>query len=316
MRASEAAKGIAAMIAACLIWGLSPIFYKLLAHVPPLEVLSHRTIWSLVLFGLVLAAQGRVAEIARVLGTARGALAVLLAAATISVNWGLFIWAIQVGRTVETSLGYFVYPLVSVLFGVVLLRERLSGAQWAAVGLAAFAVAVLTWGLGAAPWVSLTLAASFGVYGVIKKFVTTGPVVSVTTEVLILMPLAAVWLWGVHNQGWIGPSGRNLGTFGHSLSDSLVLMLSGPLTAAPLILFSYASRRITMATVGLVQYLNPTLQFLVATLVFAEPFTRWHGIAFPLIWVALGAYSLSAIRQERSLRRAATSSGTSSTTPT
>lgn len=312
----EAQRGVMAMVGACLIWGLSPLYYKLLVHVPPLEVLSHRTLWSMVFFGIVLLFQGRMGQVLQLLGNVRRLALVVLAALSISANWFLFIYSIQVGRAVEASLGYYIFPLVAVLLGVVVFRERLSLAKISAVALAVVAVLVLTLGLGAPPWISLALAFSFGIYGVIKKGVSAGPVVSVTAEVLMLAPLALIWLWGVHFQGWQGLTGRNLGVFGNNLRDSLLLLLSGPLTATPLILFSYASRRVALATIGLVQYLNPTLQFSVAVLIFAEPMTRWHAIAFPLIWLALAVYSLETLRQDRSARRAAAKSVTVGTTPT
>lgn len=312
----EARKGIAAMVAACVIWGLSSMYYKLLAHVPPEEVLGHRTLWSLVFFGLVLAAQGRLAELGRLLARPRALGLVALAALMISANWFLFILSIQIGHAVEASLGYYIFPLVAVALGFVFLGERHSAVKWAAVGLACVAVAGLTWGLGVAPWVSLAIAGTFGVYGLIKRGVAAGPVVSVTAEVLLLAPLALIWLWGVHGSGWVGLTGRSLATYGHDLSDSLMLMLSGPLTATPLILFSYAARRVSYATVGLVQYINPTLQFLVATLVFREAFTGWHALAFGLIWAALALYSAESLRQDRAARRAAITAGTSGTTRT
>lgn len=311
---TPAARGILAIIGACLIWGLSPMYYKLLAHVPPLEVLSHRVLWSLAFFGALLVGQGRLGQIAVAIGSARRLFWTMLATAMISTNWFLFIWAIQAGRAVEASLGYYILPLVSVLFGVVFFAEGLSRGKLVAITLAALAVVVLTIGLGTPPYISLTLAITFGIYSVVKKNTLAGPVVSVTAEVLIVAPFAAIWLWGVHNHGWIGVSGRHLATFGHNLSDSLLLMLSGPLTALPLILFSYASRRASLASIGLTSYLNPTLQFLLAVLVFAEPFTRWHAIAFPLIWAALAVYSLGVIRQDRAARRSARHSATVSTT--
>ncbi|SIO29175.1 chloramphenicol-sensitive protein RarD [Rhodovulum sp. ES.010] len=310
----EARNGVLAMVGACVIWGLSSMYYKLLAHVPPLEVLGHRTLWSLVFFGLVLAAQGRLTEIARLVARPRALAVVFLAALAISTNWFFFIFSIQTGHAVEASLGYYIFPLVAVALGFAFLGERHSAAKWVAVAMACIAVAGLTWGLGVAPWASLALAGTFGIYGLLKRAVPAGPVVSVTTEVLLLAPLALVWLWGVHAQGWTGLTGRHLATFGHDLSDSLLLMLSGPLTATPLILFSYASKRVSYATVGLVQYLNPTLQFLVATMVFREAFTPWHGFAFALIWAALALYSAESLRQERASRRASISVGTSGTT--
>lgn len=308
-----AARGIAAMVGACTIWGLSPLYYKLIAHVPPLEVLSHRTLWSLAFFGIVLMFQKRLREVAVLIRDHRALIPIIFAAVMISVNWFLYILSIQIGRAVEASLGYYIFPLVAVLLGLVAFHERLSAVKWLSVGLAGFAVLVLTVGLEAAPWISLALATTFGLYGLIKKRTAAGPVVSVTVEVLVLAPLALIWLIGVHQAGWSGLTGRSGGVFGHDLNDSLILMLSGPLTAGPLILFSYASRRITMATLGLVQYLNPTLQFLCAVLIFREPFSTWHGIAFGLIWVALAIYSAEALRQDRAARRAPAKVSTSAT---
>ncbi|MCT8160229.1 EamA family transporter RarD [Pseudoruegeria sp. SHC-113] len=309
---TEARKGILAMVAACAIWGLSALYYRLLTHIPPLEVLAHRTLWSLVFFGLVLLAQRRLGEVRSLLVNGQALWLVALASLMISVNWFLFILSIQIGRAVESSLGYYIFPLVAVLLGAGFFGERLSRAQWIAVGLAAFAVLGLTLGLGVAPWISLALAITFGLYGVIKKSLPAGPVVSVTAEVVLLLPLALVWLWGVHVLGWEGLTGRNVAAFGQGWRESLLLACAGPMTAGPLILFSYASRRIPLSTLGLVQYLNPTLQFLVAVLVLGEPFTRWHALAFPMIWAALALYTLDAFRQERALRRASVSAGTSS----
>jgi len=296
-----------AVIAANVIWGLSPLYYRELAHVPPLEVLSHRTLWSLVFFGAVLALQARLVELPQAT-RGRGALVKLIVSAClISFNWGVFIWAIQVGRTVEASLGYYIFPVISVVVGMAVFREGMHVGKLIAFALACAAVGVLTYGLGTAPWVSILLALSFAGYGVIKRTTATGPTVSVTAEVVILSPLAVVWLVAVH-MGAIGEGG---GAFGLSTRETLLLMGSGPLTAAPLILFSYASRRLGFATLGLMLYLNPTLQFLVASLIFAEPITRWHAIALPLIWVALAIYSVEAVARDRAARKSATNASTS-----
>ncbi len=212
----------------------------------------------------------------------------------------------------QASLGYFIYPLIAVLIGAFVFGEGMGWLKVSAVGLAALAVLVLTFGLGQLPWISLVLATTFGIYGLIKKRTTVGPVISVTAEVAVIAPFLLIWLLGVHNQLW-GPSiDDGSAAFGADVFDTTLLMLSGPLTALPLILFSYAARRLAMATVGLMQYVNPSLQFLVAVLVFSEPFTRWHAIAFPLIWCALALYSLHAIRQERSARINGKSVSTSS----
>ncbi|KMW57464.1 RarD protein [Candidatus Rhodobacter oscarellae] len=309
-----AAQGLIALVAANVIWGLSPAFYKLIDHVPPLEVLSHRTVWSLVLFGLYLALQGRLAEITRALRAPGEGWRICVAAAMVSVNWTLFIWAVQVDRVMEASLGYFIFPLLSVLLGVVFFGEALGRAKLAAVALAGTGVLVLTVGLGVPPYLSLILAATFGAYSVLTKNARTGPVVSVTAEVLLFTPFALVWLWGVHAHGWVALTETAVGAFGTSWRDSLILVLSGPMTAGPMMLFAFGARRLQLATVGLMQYLNPTLQFLLAVAIFAEPFTRWHGIAFPLIWLALAVYSLEALRQERAARRAAMASSTEAAT--
>ena len=193
---SDSVKGILAVILASTIWGLSPVYYKSLAHIPPLEVLSHRTLWSLVFFGLILIVQGRLGQIRVALGSRRQVANVVLAAMMVTTNWFLFIYAVQVGRAVEASLGYYILPLISVVMGVIFFGEGWSRNKIFAVALAGLAVLILTLGLGAAPYMSLTLAITFGIYSVIKKRTAAGPVVSVTTEVLLLAPLAVFWLWG------------------------------------------------------------------------------------------------------------------------
>lgn len=307
---TEAGKGILAMLAAATLWGVSAIFFKALAHVPPLEMLAHRSLWSVVFFGLVLAAQGRLAEIVRVLraGSDRGK--VIGAAVFIACNWFLFIWAVQRGEAMQGSLGYFIFPLMAVLAGRLLLGERQSIAKWAAVAIAAGAVGLLAWGLDTAPWLALAISTSFTIYGLIKRGVPAGPVVSVSAEALLLLPVALAWLAAVHLRGWVGLGTGPGALFGTGWHDTLLLIASGPVTALPLVLFSYATRRLPYATIGLVGYLNPTLQFLVAALVFAEPLTRWHAIAFPVIWAALALYTAESLRQERSARRRTASSST------
>ena len=285
-------RGVAAMVACCVIWGLSPVYYRLLDHLPAADILAHRTIWSLVFFLGVLLVQPRAGLVLRALGEKGQARWIVLAALLVSVNWFLFIVAIQIDRVTETSLGYYILPLVSVLFGLVLFGERLARLQWLAVALAATGVVVLTIGLGAAPWISMVLAMSFGIYGVLKKQVATGPVVSVTAEVLVIAPVAVLWLALFGQMGLPDP-----GTLG-------LLVLSGPMTAGPLILFSYAAKRVRLATLGLIQYLNPSLQLLLAVAVFGEPLGPAHAIAFPLIWLALALYSWVAVREERGARSA------------
>lgn len=302
------ASGILAMIGACTIWGLSPLYYKLLNHLPPLEILAHRTMWSLVFFAGLLTLQGRLRLLAKALATPRMALTLGASGLMIGANWYLFIWAIHAERATEASLGYYIFPLVAVLLGWLFHNERLRMTQAIAVLIAASGVAVLTYGLGTAPWLALSLAITFGLYGLIKKGLDLGPVVSVTAEIAILTPLALLVLLQTHNSGQ--------GAFGTSVRDTLLLICAGPLTATPLILFSLAARRLAMASVGVLQYINPTLQFACAVVVFAEPFSPWHKAAFALIWTAVALYSVSSLLAEKHARRtsiAASALGTSVT---
>jgi chloramphenicol-sensitive protein RarD len=279
--------------------------------VPPLEVLAHRTVWAAVFFGLVLALQRRGAEMRAALAAPRVWAVLAAAAVFISANWFGFIHAIQVGRALEASLGYYTFPLVAVALGYLVLGERYSRLQSVAIGLAVLAVLVLTLGLGAAPWIALLLAGTFGGYGLLKNRIGLGPVVSVFFETALLAPFALVWLGGLHAGLWGDPSGRPGGFFGTDAGASALLVLSGPMmTGGPLILFAYAARRVRLATLGLVQYLNPTLQFLVAVGIFGEPFTRWHAIAFPLIWTGLAIYSRESWRGARARQSRSISAGT------
>ncbi|MFT4714861.1 MAG: chloramphenicol-sensitive protein RarD [Paracoccaceae bacterium] len=296
----EAGKGVLAMVVACTVWGLSPIYYKQLAEVPPLEVLSHRTLWSFLIFSALLSYQKRLGDLFAVLVTMRGFLLIAAAGSLISLNWFVFIYSIQIDQAIAASFGYYVFPLVAVSIGYLGFGERLTNVQIVAVSLAVLAVLVLGFGLGVTPWISLVLAFSFGTYGLIKKSLTIGPVVSVTGEVALLLPLALIWLTGAHTAGWTGIEGRSGGFFGNDWFTTLLLVLAGLFTAGPLILFSFATKRLSMASVGFIQYLNPTLQFLVAVALFQEVFTLWHAIAFGFIWLALAIYSFSAYFQEKS----------------
>ncbi|ETW14388.1 protein RarD [Roseivivax marinus] len=301
---SETKAGIAAMIGACMIWGLSPLYYKLVAEVDPVEVLAHRTWWSLVFFAGVLAVRGRLGGVARALRTPRSAGLLVISAVMISANWFLFILSIQIEHATEASLGYYIFPLMAVLLGVVAYGERLDRAAAVAVTLATLAVALLAIREGRLPWVSLIIASTFALYGLVKKRVREDGMTSVTTEVLILSPLALGWLAAVH----FGPVEG--GVFGNDLRLSLLLAASGPLTALPLILFSHASQRVPLGTIGLIQYLNPTLQFLCATLVFREPFGPVQAVTFALIWTALAIFGGARFAQDRRRRRAVSSSAT------
>ncbi|SFE80571.1 EamA family transporter RarD [Roseivivax sediminis] len=298
--------GLLSMIAACSIWGLSPLYYKLLSHIPPLEVLAHRTLWSAVFFTGLLAMRGRLGRVDATLRDRRARRTLTFSALAISANWFLFIYSIGIGRATEASLGYYIFPLVAVLLGVALFGERLSRVEAAAVALAGAAVALLAWREGQVPYVSLLIAITFGLYGVAKKRIAADAITSVTTEVLILCPLALVWLALVH----AGAAPGQGGAFGSDAGTTVLLLFSGPLTALPLIFFSHASQRVALGTLGLIQYMNPTLQFLCATLVFREPFGLAQALAFALIWTALGLYSGARLSRDRASRRQSTSAAT------
>ncbi len=277
---------LAAGFAATTIWGLAPILYKELAHVPALELLAHRMVWGAGFLVIFCLATGRTPRLAAALGARRTLPWMLLGAVLICFNWGLFIWAILNGFAVEASLGYFILPIMSVLLGVVIFRERIGPRRWAAVVLAAAAVVVLGAGLGTPPWIALSLAASFAVYSTVKKMVDVGPIVSVTAESLILAPAALLWLAGVHS-GWWSEGADAAGFFGADWLTTLLLVLAGPATALPLILYAEATRGLPLSTVGLIFYINPALQAVVAVFIFAEPFTEWHAVAFALIALAI-----------------------------
>ena len=281
---NRTAQGILAILAACVIWGLSPLYYNLLTMVPPLELLAQRTLWSFLFFALVLGLQGRFSALIHALGNRGHVITLFAAACAIAVNWYFFIYSVQINRVSEASLGYFIFPLVAVVFGLIVFKEKLSALQWVAVALAVFAVLILTYGLGVAPWLALVLSLSFGTYSVLKKRLDLSPVISVTLEVMLLLPLTVPYLL---IQNWPIQDSTD------SWQIWFLLMGSGPLTATPLIFFSYATRRISMSTVGIMQYINPSIQFLVALLIFAEPMTDWHFGAFSIIWVAVVIYSWS-----------------------
>lgn len=286
----EARAGLGYGIAAYFLWGLFPVYWPLLRPSGAVEILSHRVVWSLALVGVLVAVQRRPGRL-RALGARRTGL-LALAACVIAANWGVYIWGVNNGHVVETSLGYFVNPLVTVVLGVFVLHERLRRGQWLAIGVGAVAVLVLAVDYGRPPWIALWLACSFGTYGLIKKAVGAGAVESLTVETGVLAVPALVYL-GVL-------AGRGQSTFEHgSVGHALLLVLAGPVTAVPLLLFASAARRLPLTTVGLLQYLAPVLQFMFGVLVFHEsmPAPRLGG--FALVWVALVMLSVDGLRHQR-----------------
>ena len=284
---TEPRKGAVAMVLASIIWGLSAIYYKQLSGIPPLEVLCHRTLWSVIVFIFILRLQDRLQDLKLVFLNKKLILGLFWAAAMISINWFFFIWSVHNDRATEASFVYYIFPLVAVLFGLIFFKEQLSLMKWCSVFLAIFAVTTLAISQNILPFVALVLSVTFGIYGALKKQINLGPVLSVTTEVILLLPLAITFLLYWHSSG--------SGSFGKDIETTSLLIFSGPMTAVPLMLFSYAARRVQMTSLGIIQYLNPSLQFLVAVFIFAEPFGVSQGIAFGLIWLALFIYTLASL---------------------
>ena len=284
---TEPRKGAVAMVLASIIWGLSAIYYKQLSGIPPLEVLCHRTLWSVIVFIFILRLQDRLQDLKLVFLNKKLILGLFWAAAMISINWFFFIWSVHNDRATEASFGYYIFPLVAVLFGLIFFKEQLSLMKWCSVFLAIFAVTTLAISQNILPFVALVLSVTFGIYGALKKQINLGPVLSVTTEVILLLPLAITFLLYWHSSGF--------GSFGKDIETTSLLIFSGPMTAVPLMLFSYAARRVQMTSLGIIQYLNPSLQFLVAVFIFTEPFGASQGIAFGLIWLALFIYTLASL---------------------
>ena len=288
--ASRAARvGVAAGLSAYLLWGFVPLFFKLLAHVPPIVVLSHRILWSAGFVGLILTVNRQWPDVLAAVRRRTTLLALAASTAMIAVNWFVFLWAITNKQVLQAGLGYFINPLVSVLLGIVFLRERLRPAQAGALLLATAGVMVQVIARGSFPWVALLLAWSFAFYALLRKTAPVGPLVGLFVETLLLVPLAA---WFV---------ARSVGTDAapHDGPTLALLAASGVITAIPLILFATAARRLTMATLGFMQFLSPTCQLLLAVFAFGEPFTKWHLLSFALIWIALILYCLESWRAYR-----------------
>ena len=282
--------GVAYALAAFSTWGLVvPLHFKLLAAVPALEILAQRIVWASV-FALGLIALGRrLGELARTLVPSRRLALLSLSAGLVATNWLTYIWAVNAGHLVQTSLGYFINPLVNVGLGILFLGERLRPAQIAACALAAAGVAILTVSGGEMPWVALTLAVSFGFYGLVRKIVAVEPLIGFCVESLMLAPLAVVFLTSALAQG------RAAAFQGDARLD-LLLVLTGLTTAAPLIWFAAAAQRLKLSTVGLLQYLAPTGQLALGLVVYGEPFGLTDLVAFGAIWTALAIYTASALR--------------------
>ncbi|MFV9504061.1 MAG: EamA family transporter RarD [Oscillochloridaceae bacterium umkhey_bin13] len=289
-------RGVLYAAGAYTAWGLLPIFWKALAHVPALEILANRVVWALVVAMVLGGLRGRWGWLAGALRNWRVLATFALTAALLAFNWGLYIWAVNDGHVVETSLGYFINPLVNVLLGVLVLRERLRPAQGVAIMVALSGVLYLTFSYGNPPWIALALASSFGLYGLLRKTASLASLEGFTLETMVMfLPALAFLIFTEINGG---------GALFHAdLGTNLLLMASGLITAVPLLLFAAGARLVTLTTMGLMQYIAPTLQFLLGVLVYGEDLTPQRLFGFGLVWLALAIYSLeSAIRGGRAAR--------------
>ncbi|OON59462.1 EamA family transporter [Massilia sp. KIM] len=276
--------GILSAASAFLCWGLFPIYFHAIGDVPAMQILAHRMLWSLgfLLIVLALRRQWKWLEQVRdprVLGS------FVASAFLLSANWLVYIWAVKNGHVIDASLGYFINPLVNIMFGYLLLKERMRPAQWGAIAVAALGVAWLTWQAGSVPWIALFLAASFGGYGLLRKTAALGALEGLSFETMVLFPVAAAYI------GWLTYTGEN--AFVNTPSDTtrLLLIAAGPITAIPLLLFATGARKIPLSILGLLQYLSPSIQFLLGVWLFHEAFNAERLIGFVLIWAALLLYA-------------------------
>jgi chloramphenicol-sensitive protein RarD len=286
-------KGLLPTAAAFAIWGLFPLYFHALRQVSAVQVIAHRLLWSCLFVLGWLAIRGELSTLRATLANRSVVWRLALSATLITVNWLVYVWGVMHGHVVETSLGYFMGPLVNVLLGVVFLSERLTAAQWTAVGVAAAGVTYLTIMAGRLPWIALVLAFSFATYGLIRKVVKVESLPRLATETLLLGPISALYLLWCESVG--------SGALGHTGAGVDALLIgTGPITAITLFLYAYGTRLLPYSTVGLVQFIAPTLQFACGVFVLHEPFARWRAVGFAFIWTALLIYAVEGLRLSRS----------------
>lgn len=290
----SAATGLLAGLGAYLIWGIAPLYFKLLGDLSAPEILAHRSIWSLLLALILLAALGKLRGLRAVLTSRKTMLALMVSTALITTNWLIFIWAIVNDHLLDASLGYYINPLISVLLGVLVLGERLRPLQWIAVALATLGIGYELWQFGSLPLVALGVALTFGFYGLVRKKTPVDSLTGLTVETLFMLPLAVGFLM------WTTSPTSNL--LNNSMAFNGLLLLAGPVTLTPLLLFNIAARRLNLSTLGFLQYLGPTLMFFLAVLLYNEPFDKAKLVTFIFVWAALGFYSADALMQRRKRR--------------
>ncbi len=279
-------KGVAAAGAAFTLWGVFPAYLRLMQQVPPLEILSHRVLWSVAFLLVVLGARRQWDWLAEVRARPRIALSFVASAAMLGTNWVVYIWSVNAGHVIDASLGYFITPLFNVLFGMAL-GERLRPAQWLSVLLAAGGVLWLTVSAGELPWIGLVIAITFSLYGVIRKTATLGALEGLSVETLVMLPLAAGFL--------LLPGSGSSHAFGAEPGITALLLSAGPVTAVPLLLFAYGARRIPLSVVGLLQYIGPSIQLMLGVWLYGEPFGGARMLGFALIWTGLALYSVEGL---------------------
>jgi len=282
--------GILFAATAYTTWGLFPLYFKALQTIPPEQIVLHRIVWSLVFLTIVLIRRRQLAWLGEVARKPKVLVGFAASALLLSVNWLIYIWAVQNGRVVDASLGYFINPLVSVLLGLLLLGERLRPMQWTAIGVAVAGVAWLTWQSGQLPWVALSLAVTFGLYGLLRKTAVLGALEGLALETLLLFPFAMIWLAVLSFE-------HRTVFFDVSFHLQALLTAAGPITAIPLLLFASGARRIPLSLLGMLQYIVPTLQLLIGVWMYHEPFGEARLTGFALIWSALAVYSLESLWQ-------------------
>ncbi len=292
MQKDQAVQGALFALGAYFLWGIAPIYFKQLMHVPANEILSHRVIWSFLLLLALLSFLGYWPRVRAMLREPRHLLMLLVSSLTIGLNWLVFIWAVNNDHMLDASLGYYINPLFNIVLAMLFLGERFRPVQWLAVGLAASGVLIQLLVFGSLPWVALVLATTFGCYGLIRKKVPVDPFTGLMLETLVLLPIAAIYLWGFADSATSQMSTNSLNT-------NLWLIAAGIVTTAPLLLFAGAAKRLKLSTLGFFQYLGPSLMFLLAVLLYDEPFTQDKVITFALIWVALVIYTLDSVRQRK-----------------